>query len=821
MTIEKLLLRKCFHRKSTFFALFSVICFVFWILFLSQSYQSTKDFQRKTTYGFHNGTAFDISQASAELIRNHNAVTATGQMLIGGQIIDSDNRNLGYIGAVDKGFCELEQLSFLEGTYPVSGNEIAVEYLLLDQLNIPYELGSQIDIGIVSQDGKTATQSYTLCGIIKSYTTNWKSEDFPLCSAFVANIETVEQQHLFFTGDYENEGQMLELQQLVFGTQRSTLVYNDFSFPEASDLITDIFSNNGIVLVSICVSCLLVSGAFLSGRKQQIYTMRVFLLLGANRKKLFRELLRQSSVQWCKAYVFSVVLCSFTCALLILLANTEGKLVLSIFPYLISGVFSYGCSIVGAASQIQLLRTATILPKGKDLTKYALNAAPHNHRFPMNSVKSFIRIQRKRNAMFFLIEGITSAILALVLFVCLYGICLNVQGDSNANNIAGYDYSWSAHSPDMGLSPSEITQISHTANIETVVYTSRARSSVDGMVYLTYPGQNQDEYLVPNNAMQGFPSYRDGLCVELVVLPNNSLLWDYYMPETVSADDFRQGNCVLLFLPELSVTHQGLYTITNTFEINSSGEIAKTYVSELSEGDTVTLNTESTGKTVQCAHIMRRFAGHSQGVIDFLVPGSVLISETLFCELFKLPAITYNDVFAVGNNRLSYDVGDKLMSKITGNRQINFTNYRIERETSRNVLLTNIITYSCIAILTCLLGVVLLWFNRTRLFLSERSRISLLKNLGCSNHIITASYMWGIEYWLIPFTIILNVFVLVVGAYQRYAAVIAESRFFSFWSMLFQTAYLNFPWMLLILPQVILLCVLIWLYKRKTKNAQK
>ena len=180
MSVFRQYINKCFREKGTMVALFLVICLLFIATFSSQVYQETRIQQRIKTYGVHNGSIYGISEDAIQRIVTHRAVNASGTMTIFGKITDVSGFEIGALGVVDSGFQKLEVLAFLEGTYPRAEDEIAIEHLVLDQLNIPYQVGASITLCVTLSDGKTVQQNYRLCGVLNTYTTNWKTDGFPL-----------------------------------------------------------------------------------------------------------------------------------------------------------------------------------------------------------------------------------------------------------------------------------------------------------------------------------------------------------------------------------------------------------------------------------------------------------------------------------------------------------------------------------------------------------------------------------------------------------------------------------------------------------------
>ena len=69
----------------------------------------------------------------------------------------------------------------------------------------------------------------------------------------------------------------------------------------------------------------------------------------------------------------------------------------------------------------------------------------------------------------------------------------------------------------------------------------------------------------------------------------------------------------------------------------------------------------------------------SSGGLNFST--CILVSENLYNQIYENNNHLYNIVIAYGNDSLSYDSTDKIMSSITTNQTIHFLNERLYKET--------------------------------------------------------------------------------------------------------------------------------------------
>lgn len=83
-------------------------------------------------------------------------------------------------GTVDEGFVALGNLGLQDGRWPEKENEIALEANALSTLGYDYELGQEITVktrlpALYAPEGAvTVEHTYTLCGVIRAYTSLWQ-----------------------------------------------------------------------------------------------------------------------------------------------------------------------------------------------------------------------------------------------------------------------------------------------------------------------------------------------------------------------------------------------------------------------------------------------------------------------------------------------------------------------------------------------------------------------------------------------------------------------------------------------------------------------
>ena len=802
--MKQRMISKCFRDPKLIIALALVMVMLLSCQVFTEHYRNTLALQRKESYGFHNGAAFDIAAESAAALQNHRSMLESGTMVISGRILGEAGEDLGAIGQVDFAFQQMEQLQFLEGRYPEVADEIAVENVLLDQLNLSYTLGEYITLQIMTADGNFTSQTYRLVGILRTYTINWKTEGFSLCTAFVGgNIGQALEHHLFFCADYDNEEQMLELKPLVAGTEESTLVYNSYSYPIDNWSVSRMIEEGLLSWVAGLVSILFLSAISISSHRKHIHRMRVLLSLGMDRRTLYKLLYRQIFGIW--AVNFGSV-CAGCSLILIALPGNQA----SVMAYLLTGVLSLAIVLLAKTVQILLLNRISVLPKGRDLTKLEPKAMT-GHRGEVSSMKQFVQVERRRNRHYFQLERWVAILAVVAVFFCTYGICKSQQRYNREYQISGYDYLWTSSDPDAGLSLAQIAQLKNTAHIEQVVYASCADDN-------PFEGWSIRMYYDDEDPYCAIEDGQEGMGVMLMAVPEDSILWNYYIAANVTdADAFRAGRSILVYLPDYQKRQDDEYVIVNAVDIHPADDSVPIIRSALNAGDPVTISVGENSRTLVCDQMMRSFPSMAQTMLDFLNPGTVLVSEALYSELMGLTDTRYNYVFAVGDSRLSYEVGDKLMSRLAAGTSVSFINNRVQTQMNRQKFSTDATILTIGALLASILTILILQHNRVYLLATEEERISLLKRLGCPAEMIQKMLAPRVGRWLILVGATLNLMIVLGTGWQEFHIFVPEGSLLPRLERVCMLAFYDFNWILLLLPQLVLWVLILYsLHRRRS-----
>lgn len=190
--------------------------------------------------------------------------------------------------------------------------------------------------------------------------------------------------------------------------------------------------------------------------------------------------------------------------------------------------------------------------------------------------------------------------------------------------------------------------------------------------------------------------------------------------------------------------------------------------------------------------------------MDFLAPGTVLVSEDLFSRLLDRTEIRYNQVFAVGDSSLSYKIGDKLMSGIAAGTAVSFENNRVQTEMNRQKFMTDVSILTIGAFAVCILTLLILQHNRAYLYAAEQERLSLLTRMGCPREAIQKMLAPRVGRWISSFGVLLNLILVLSIGWMEFHLFVPEGTLSARWARICLLAFYDFDWLLLALPQSIL-----------------
>jgi len=172
-------------RKSSLL-LFAVLClsFAFAVVSLSvtSSMEATNQNFRLETYGSWERVIVNGQPGDESFLQGKPWLDGLGISRYGGELMGP--QSLVRFGTADEGFVALGNLGLQDGRWPEKENEIALEANALSTLGYDYELGQELTVktslpALCAPEGAvTVEHTYTLCGVIKAYTSLWQFSSF-------------------------------------------------------------------------------------------------------------------------------------------------------------------------------------------------------------------------------------------------------------------------------------------------------------------------------------------------------------------------------------------------------------------------------------------------------------------------------------------------------------------------------------------------------------------------------------------------------------------------------------------------------------------
>lgn len=803
-------------------AICGMILLLFSVAFLSESMTATKAFQRKMTYGWHNGYIYQVTAQGIELITNHQAIEALGMMTICANVLNEEYVAVSAIGTVDEGFQKLERLTILEGRWPEQEHEVIMETALLDTLHIPYELGQVVTLNFQMRDcGEILAKDYTLCGILESYTPNWKSEGNPLCGAFVLHGTDWDEagiKHIFFQSIYKSAQEMEELRPLIQSGENTQMGYNDYAFPQDKETLVERLESGVSVLLVSVLAVLFFSALQMSCSKSHLQHLRLVLLLGADSRKLYRGLCITLFQLWLCCWIGCISVCSLGIVLFKGIGGQDIQFAWPVGAYLWSGGLSACVLVVSQVLQITILKQVKVIPHGYSVISEPL-FEPRNKRtepFTLRGFQSMERHRKRRYWSFTLMLGGCSFIL---LVLCLYGIGTVYQDYQFEISILSHDYEWTIPEPDVGLGKEQVERIGQTSCIRQIVAFSQNSGMQGDYVSLSFDGIQDDAYFSALSANRRHTCPEAPYYANVVAVSPDSPLWDYYFPDTIDQEAFLAGEIAVCYFPELIGVDSERFVPINHFKAAATCSNSS-LTPNITAGTQMVISYQEHQIALSCVQIISQFPSVIQTSMDFLLPGSILISERAYCSLFGMEEMIYNHVFAYGSQDADYTT-DKLMSYICSNKQINYSNYRQEKAEKYQQLLITEFFLGGIALINCIFALLMILRHHILYIEIERPRSELLKQLGCPRGIFqntnSINHIWLMIFSfvvLLDFALLLYRIVYCFGSYYG----LGDVSLSKIWRPISQVGLYQFPIAVFFLLQLVYFMVLILMTKTHSRQ---
>ena len=170
-------------RRRTSLLLLAAV--VFSVVFLTvmgligSSAVYTIDRQKKDLYGEQKVSVWNLTPDEAETIRQDARWERSGRFLLSGTVTDPEGELYG-LGTADSEALALGHIRLTAGRMPQQPGEIAAETSALRNLGLDIAVGDTLTLEMAAFDGQMFSASFTVVGLVDSYTAVWRSRHITL-----------------------------------------------------------------------------------------------------------------------------------------------------------------------------------------------------------------------------------------------------------------------------------------------------------------------------------------------------------------------------------------------------------------------------------------------------------------------------------------------------------------------------------------------------------------------------------------------------------------------------------------------------------------
>ncbi len=805
------LMHKCLRQKwENFLSVLLTILLTASALITIQNAEEWRENQKKA-YGYHQISIILEDLSGRSILDRHGMVKSSGVLRTDAQIIENE-QVIGYIGQADSALIELESWELFLGAWPGNADEIVCEKCVLDKLHLPYEIGQKVEI-TWQQGERTETGVFQLSGILQNYTANWSASTCDELPSVFTGAPLSNQPTFVLCLDtlYSSQEEASELEQLVnrFGGEMS---WNSNSFPDRFGTISSFFENGYVTLILLILSILGMFSMQLLDRNRLYERVSLLQSLGMSRRD-YLALIRRTVWQ-----TFGLSVAGSIAAFLLWVIIHVRFWPEEFWAIGIGVLFSsISCLLVFSLK-------ASIIHRRKQKAEPQHNKQYVSYKDKCISYKNHTWKIQAPEKKFFHGEKAVCLFSLCVFSLSLFAFCDEQMSRYVAAQFAFYDYSWESRQPNIGLTDYQIIDICSNNDIEEVLYTSMAEFTVRrDPISISYANMDKDPYPRISN-LATFSSDLDSsadLGASIVLLPEETALWEYYVSSDVDTLPFLEGKSAILYLPPCMENQDGTAQFVHQFAGHSNLNLEDLCHCSLSKGLPFNLKIGDRCLEMTCSSIIEKCAGTTQGKFDFLSGPTVLVSSKLYCDLFSLSSPVYNTVWAAGKIGANLDALEISMSGISRAPLLWFTNQQAENLTKYRSWLYHSVLYAMISMITASIACILLYQNRIQFYRREAKRISLLMLLGAdwkttqrlivnrAFPILTVSFLFLADI-VILFVCKKNIFLLYISAGLAYAI-----------QLFFDYMRYRFPYALWIVPQVLVFGIMLIIITPRKSLSQK
>lgn len=749
--------------KKSYLSLFTVILlsctFTLAITIFSDSLIKTQEQQRKSIYGSWHISVYNTDDTLYQDMVHHGTVQTVGKTSEYGEVLGADNSAVGVIGSADQSMLQLG-ISLMDGSLPKKDNEIAVEMSYLSMLGISYELGQQIPLKVKLYDSKShgyllIEKTYTLTGVLRNYSSIWKTEDNSLVSFFVTDsslgiLPVTENVFVSLKKEYVKNADELGM----LTVNRGEFVKNDYTYyqfiPKQHVRYESFLSGSLLILIVALTSAFFIFNIFYISLREHNKSFVIMRSLGASNYEI--------SSLYCKELAFILVL-SFAAGILFgFLSSYGGYLIIKRFIVksfvlyfepvkliLLLGIMIF-CVVLLAVFSVNHIRKIPLTGSIALQPDYRISPK-HKNKFKPLTIKHMVKIfnytHKKESLVYFLLT-IGSF---LVLVSTFFNSYQKFNEYSTVTNTypEDYDYGFMAtfFEPKSHIEEAEVEKIRKIYGID---YVRAYRCS--NYLPVTWNGIENSEYA--DSLKTGFfKKYagQAGIFASVYGLTEDERDYEFYLEEVdqgkVSIDELRKGNEVLLYLPAYHKTEDG--------RMISSLNVVNSYIRQpyhvlkedtIRPGDELIVKGDKGEVTVKIGGIIYNF--DKKNSQSFLAkPYSIICNDSLYDKLVdstKDKTYEYLQIFT--NKNANYERTDVEISKIKNN--FYFQNYRLQKVDAKYSAMVSSVISLVLCFISLIITVTVLYNSQVVKMESDYRRNRILSVLGMDKWKIHFIYLYNI-----------------------------------------------------------------------------
>mgnify|MGYP003287820445 CR=1 FL=1 len=732
--------KKPFAKNKSVLGIVITLFLVFFlgtsITVFSDSYTRSLEEDRKITYGSWHVAVYNADSNVSEALSEHASVDTVGTMQLAGLVMVEESNVVGGLGCISKPLQTIGNISLLDGRFPTANDEIAIEAASLNRLGYSLVLGQKVPISISRYDAsgellEPEICEFTLTGVIRNYTSNWKSNSHWLVSYCVSDSfvnSTYSKVHTFAKLDDTFSAYADSLQPLLLN--KGFFVKNDYTYLQyaeipSADLTGAILQT--AILLSGCLTMIVLIHNELNRRQVSFVTMRI---LGATKLQIVLMFLKERLYAICLAGLTGILAGIAFPYLVVVCANgiLEKPLYyqFSLRHILQISLLSFGGLVLALC--LSIIRIFSTPLRGRVDQQITVNPSKKRKtKLNKRNIFEILDYSNRGKRWFSLALTVTSTILVLFsaydawsvyqdysFFQCQY------PEDYAFGMIASY------YNPQGHLSEAELEVIKTTYGVkETYAF------SASDYVNMLPPDSCDAEYI--QTAKDCIPqSISDDFSAEIyaTVIGVTDNLLPIYLEESDEAHTRLEDNEVILYVPDFYRTGGNIQL--SDFSTNTRNVEYIIREDNIKAGTELIINTGETRKELTVAGVIHSFSPGLAISMRLVRPFSMICNEETYISLFEECKYTYALVYG-DPSTIQYQT-DVELSKIQ--TSLYFSNNRTFRSEKR-LLFTVKSVLSLITLATSIaLAVMIRYGIQSQSSLQERQKLNILYRLGMSKKTI-------------------------------------------------------------------------------------